>query len=118
MDEHPQIDAEQASKDAIHKAKNAAQAREMARQAQLDAAVEKTAIRTKADMLDVLKDIFGDGDAKNPERMTVLVRRIPLLCQNVKQMHDDIQGIRDNMTWATRVVIGGVITGLLMLFFK
>lgn len=96
MDEQPQINAEAASAEAIHSAKNAAQALETARQAQLADAVERTAIRTKESLLEGLREVFGD-DSKDPAQMKVLVQRVPLLCQNVEQTHKDIADIKDSL---------------------
>lgn len=99
----------QEAQDAIHKQKNAAQAIESAREVQLAKAVEETALRTKEALLEGLKEVFGDSDALNGE-MKILVRRIPLICQDVKQIHSDISDIRDNIKWGVRVAIGALIS--------
>lgn len=105
-----EITSAEASAEAVHKAKNAAQAIEVARELQLAKAVEVTAQRTKQDMLEALKEVFGESDAKDPERMHVLVRRIPILCSSVLEMHSDIAEIKDNQKWATRAAVGALIT--------
>lgn len=95
--EQPQIDAEAASSEAVHKAKNAAQALEFARQAQLNDAVERTAVRTKEQLLEALGEVFGNDNARDPAQMKVLVQKIPLLCQNVQQTHLDISEIKESL---------------------
>lgn len=104
--------------EAIHKAKNAAQAVEFAREVQLQKAVEETAQKTKEALLEGLREVFGESDSENPQQMKVLVRRIPILCTNVEQMHEDLKEMKDNQKWATRIVIGGVIAGVLAMLFK
>lgn len=94
--EQPQRDAEAASVEAIHKQKNAAQAVEMARQAQMADTVERTAIRTKETLMEGLREVFGD-DSKDPQQMKVLVQRVPILCVNVQQTHDDIAEIKESL---------------------
>lgn len=96
-DAQPQIDAEAASAEAVHKARGAAQALEVARQAQLYDAVERTAVRTKESLLEALKEVFGDDEAKDPAQMKVLVQRVPLLCKNVEQTHEDISEIKESL---------------------
>lgn len=109
--------SEEASAEAVHTAKNAQQAIEFAREAQLRQAVEETARRTKESLLEGLKEVFGEGDNKDPEQMKILVRRIPVLCTNVNQMHDDISDIKDNIKWAVRIVLGAVILAVLKVIF-
>lgn len=119
MDTTPtQTDAQEASAEAVHKQKNAAQAIESAREAQLADAVEKTAVATKNALLEGLKEVFGASDNQDPNQMRILVRRIPILCTNIETMHADIASIKSNITWAVRAVVGAVIIGLLALLFK
>lgn len=109
--------AHEASENAAHKAKSAQLAVELAREAQLDEAIKKTAIETKAALLEGLKEVFDFSDSNDSGDMKILVRRIPLICQDVKQIHTDIASINDNLKWATRIVLGAVIVGLLKLIF-
>jgi len=113
MDEH--TNAQDASKEAVHKARNAAQAIEMAREAQLAEAIEKTAHSTKAAVLESLKEVFGDGDEKDPNQMRILVRRIPILCTNIQAMHEDIAEIKDGNKWLVRIVVGAVVLAVIKL---
>jgi hypothetical protein len=111
------INSEEASREAIHAAKNAAQAIEATRQAQLSEVVEQTAQRTKDALLAGLKEVFGNSDSNNPQQMTILVRRIPILCTNIEVMHQDISELKGTLTWASRLVVGTVIVGMLSLLF-
>ena len=110
---------EEASAEAIHKAKNAAQAVELARELQLQKTVEETAQRTKESVLEALKEVFGNKDSEDPEQMKVLVHRIPILCIRIDTMDKNIEDMRGDIRWAVRLVVGAVITGVLaMLFVK
>lgn len=111
------ITAEQASAEAVHKAKNAQAAVEIAREAQLNDLVEKTAIRAKESLLEGLKEVFGDLEPKNPQQMSVLVQRIPILCTNILQMHSDIAELKDSQKWAVRIVIGLFIAAVAKMVF-
>ena len=128
-------DPAEASADAVHKQKNAAQAVEIAREAQITKAIEDVAKRTKSDMIEGLRDVFGDSDTKDPEKMKVIVRRVPILCvnventqkdiaginkriENVPQMHTDILEIKDNLKWGVRIVLGAIILAVLAMLFK
>lgn len=113
----PEITALEASAEAVHKTKNAAQAIEIAREAQLAKAVEDTAQRTKEALLEGLKEVFGGGDSKNPQEMKVLVQRIPVLCTQIMQIHDDLSDMKDNQKWAVRIIVGLFIAALAKLVF-
>ena len=82
------------SAEAIHKAKNAQQAIELAREEQIARTVAETAARTKDALLEGLREVFGDSDSKSPEEMKVLVHRIPILCTNFAQVQKDIGEIK------------------------
>lgn len=109
--------AQSASSEAVHKIKNAQQAIEIAREAQLAEAVAQTAKQTREAVFSSLKEIFGEGDAKDPEQMKILVRRIPILCTNIETMHTDIASIKSNITWGVRLVLGGVLLAVLKVIF-
>lgn len=99
---------EEASAEAVHKAKNAAQAIEVAR-----------AVQTKASMIEALQEVFGETEPENPKEMRILVQRIPILCSTVLQMHADIASIKDNLQWGVRIALGALITGVIaFVFFK
>lgn len=104
-----------ASAEAVHKARNAQQAIELAREAQIHEAIAKTAENTKAALLEGLKEVFGDGDDKDPNQMRILVRRIPILCTNIETMHQDIAEIKDGNKWLVRIVVGAVVLAVIKL---
>ena len=117
MNETP---AEHASAEAVHKARNAAAAIEIARETQMSEAIEKSALRTKASLLEALREVFGDDNAKTPQEIKVLVQRIPILCTSIiaiethlEQNSKEIAGISDNIKWGVRVVMGAVMLALL-----
>lgn len=86
--------ATEASDVAAHKAKSAQMAVEVAREVQNAQMVEETVKRTSEALLQRLKEVFGESDSENPQQMKVLVRRIPILCTNVEQIHTDIKDIK------------------------
>lgn len=102
-----------AAHEAVHAARDAAQAIEMARQNQIEEAVT----RTKDALLQGLKEVFGDSDSKDPQAMKVLVRRIPILCTSIEQMHQDISDLKDTQKWATRIVVGLFIAAVAKMVF-
>lgn len=111
MEEDTPIDAAAASKDAVHKQKNAAQAVEVAREAQMLELAQKTAEQTEAALLRSLQSIFGmNGGDRSKQEMNVLVQRVPILCINIAAMFKEIAEIKDNQKWAVRAVIGASIT--------
>lgn len=105
----PEMTSQQASEQAIDNAKSAQAAIELAREVQITEAVEKTAKRTKDDVLEVFREVFGSDGTKDPQ-MRVLVQRIPILCTQILQMHSDIGDIKDNQKWALRTGIGVLVT--------
>lgn len=106
------------SSDAVHKAKNAQQAIEVAREIQNAKLVEDTAQETKKALIEGLKEVFGESDTANPQEMKVLVRRIPILCTNIANMHLAIEEMKDNQKWVTRAIIGGVIAAVFALIMN
>lgn len=101
--------------EAVHKAKNAAQAIEMAREAQ----AREQAEQNKQALVEALRVVFGDGDgARDPKEMRVLVQRIPILCTTILAMHDSIEKMESNQTWVVRLIIGGVIAAVMALVLK
>ena len=109
--------AHEASELAAHKAKSAQLAVELAREAQLEEAIKKTASETKAALLEGLKEVFDFSDSNDSGEMKILVRRIPLICQDVKQIHSDIASINDNLKWGVRIILGAIILAMLKLLF-
>ena len=80
---------------------------------------ELTDKRVEIALTAALKNVFGGSDSsRDPEQMVILVRRIPILCTNVENMHVMIGEMKDNITWATRIVVGAVILAGLALIIK
>jgi len=50
---------------------------------------------TKQQLLEALKEVFGEGD--NPAQMKILVRRIPIICTNIEEMHEGIKDIKEHV---------------------
>lgn len=118
------MDSQEASAEAAHKAKNAQAAVETAREIQNEELVQKTAQKTKEALLEGLKEVFGGGEDHETGEMRVLVKRIPILCTNIENMHeqlgemkDAIKETNDNIKWGIRVVLGAVILAILKLIF-
>jgi hypothetical protein len=118
MDLSPDATAEEAAAVAVHKAKSLQQAVETARELQTAEVIAETAKRVEASLLKGLREVFGDGDPKEPGQMKILVQRVPILCVAVKQTQDDIAEIKKNMDWAVKLIIGAVVVGLIALLFR
>lgn len=97
--------SEEASAEAVHRAKSAAQAIEVARQAQLAEVIDKTAQTTKDVLLSGLREIFGEGDNEDPTHMTVIYSKIPLLCKRVDAIDKNIQTMTNNAMWTRRIFV-------------
>lgn len=110
--------SEEASAIAVHKAASLQQATETARELQLQDIIEESARRTEASILKGLKEVFGDSDSEDPQKMKVLVRRIPILCTSVMKMHDDLSEIKGNIKWAMRLFISGIGTIIIALIIS
>jgi len=118
------LSSHEASAEAVHAAKNAAMAVELSREAQLAEAVMTAALQTEASVLKAIREVFGDGDEQNPNQMKILVRRIPLICQDIKQIHTDMGDMRadvakinDNISKGVWIILGAVILGLMGMLF-
>lgn len=119
-DEHS--NSEQASAEAVHKAKNAAQAVENARAAQVEEAAMRAAECTKKALLEGLKEIFTDDNNKTPQEMRILIQRVPIICTNIMQMHEalgrtdaSVERINTNISRVVWLVITAVLLALLKL---
>lgn len=115
MPDEPTLDPK--AREAVHAQRDAAYTVELAREAQLARAIEEVAQRTKHDVIEGLREVFGNSDSEDPGRMKVLVRRIPLICQDIAQMRDDVQEMKDSQKWATRIIIGLFIAAVAKMVF-
>lgn len=89
---------------AIHKTRSAQQAVEIAREVQIQKAIEETANRTENSIRKVLQEVFVESDSEKPEKMKVLWSKIPLLCTNMTAMHESIRTIEANQTNNTKAI--------------
>lgn len=99
----------EASAEAVHKAKGAAQAVETARELQIAEAVAKTKEETKMAIFEGLKEIFHPADDADPEHMKVIYGKIPILCIRMDAMDKNIATINENIKWGVRIVISAVL---------
>ncbi len=81
-------EAEEASRIAVHAQKNAAQAVEMARAAQMQAHDE---ITTKA-LATALREVFGEQEES---QRFIDTKRIPLICKDISEMRGNISDIKE-----------------------
>jgi hypothetical protein len=107
---------EEAAEFAAHKAKSAQAAVELSREVHQMELIRKTAQETKAALLEGLKEVFGEGDErKNPQQMRILVRRIPIICNDITDMKKDISDINGNVKWTVRIIIAAVLLAVMKL---
>jgi ribosomal protein L9 len=59
-----------------------------------------------------LKDVFGEHEHSG---RFIDTNRIPLICQDIKGIHTEVSGIKDDLKWIVRLIIGTVVTALLAL---
>lgn len=69
----------------------------------------------KQDLKEALEEYFSRGV---DEKRFVDVSRIPLICQDISNIHESLADIKDNITWIVRLVIGAVLLALLAMVFK
>jgi hypothetical protein len=94
---------------AAHAAKNAQQAVEIAREAQIAEMVAKTAEETKRAVFEGLQQIFRPADKNDPGQMTIIHQKIPVICADVATIKSDIAELKDDSKWNKRAIIGGAI---------
>jgi len=107
--------------EASNDAKDAKMADELSREVHLAEAISKSAAETKIALIESLREVFGEGDEKrDPDQMKILIRRIPLICNDIKAINvgladikTDVTSINDNLKWAVRLILGAVILALL-----
>ena len=113
--------AEEASAQAVHTARKAADAVEVSREVHQ----QELLVQTKELVIEALREVFGKGDEGASGEMNILVRRIPFICNDIAQIHKDIadtkdgvEEIRGNIKWGVRLVIGAVILALVGMLIK
>lgn len=70
---------------------------------------------TRDDIVGALDEYFNRGVDK---KKFLDVSRIPLICQDIKQIRDDLEELKDSHKWVSRVVIGAVIVGVVTMILK
>lgn len=78
------ITPEEAAQNAVHAAKNAQQAVELARAAQTKQMTES--------LTEALRDVFGEGETSG---RFVDITRIPLICKSILDMHANLTEIKE-----------------------
>lgn len=82
---------------------------------ELAAKTQEQEDKVAKDLAVALRDVFGENeDAKR----FIDVSRIPLLCKSVLDIHKNIDEIKDNIRWMTRLVVGTVVVALIGFVFK
>ena len=61
-------------------------------------------------LVEALRQVFGENQDSG---RFIDVSRIPLICQNINNMHQRIEKIDGNITWIVRLIIGAVVLALL-----
>lgn len=133
--------AESQSAEAINATKNAAEAVERARAAQLAAAVTLTEERMANIVKHQVENVLATG---SEQEKSIILARVPYICQDIKNfnargerveqavqdiremledkyakksdmtsIHTNLDSLNDNVKWVVRLVIGAVIAALL-----
>ncbi len=92
--------------EAVHKAKGLQQAVEVAREVQK----VELADMVKASVVDTLQAIFSGPNSDDPEQMSIIHNKIPILCMQILAMKGDIAEIKSTITWAARGIIMALLT--------
>ncbi len=62
--------------------------------------------------MEALQNIFGGPNVENPEHMTIIYQKIPILCIRVDNIDKNIVEIKAAMLWFTRAALAAVISGV------
>lgn len=105
---------EAATKEASNAVAVANEAKAKAQEALLAAAIEKGTKEVKDSFISELHKIFAvdSGDSQ------VLVKRIPLICQDITGMKHSIEKIEGNISKVVWIVLSAVIGAVLMTVLK
>lgn len=121
MPQHPDTaekrlaSAEQTAKDLLNSAVVEARATlvEASKIAILTAAEERKKITES--LSDALREVFGEN--VNAGKF-VDVSRIPLICQSIVSLHENVEDIKGDIKWVSRLVIGAIVLGVIGLLFS
>lgn len=86
--------AEAASKEAVHKARGAQQAVEIARAAQIELAINTSSKRTEDALVFALRKVFGENEKSG---RFIDVSQIPLICKSIVDMHEKITEMKQDL---------------------
>lgn len=67
------------------------------------------------DMMQVLDDYFNRGVEK---KKFIDVTRIPLICQDISNIHQTLEDMKNNQTWLVRLIIAGIVAAVFSLILK
>lgn len=67
-------------------------------------------IDRKQEMLLILDEYFNRGVDK---KKFIDVNRIPLICQDISNIHKSLDKIEGNLDWVVKIIIGAVILALI-----
>ncbi len=94
MESKDYIDLPEASHEAVHAARDAAQAVELARQLQTDKAAEAAANKITQNMGDILQTRLEHVLARGTEQeKAIILARVPYICQDIKGINEALQNI-------------------------
>ncbi len=92
------LKSEEASAIAVHKVKNAQTAIELARQVQIDEAVQNSADKMTQNMGDIVQERIEHVLARGTEQeKSIILARVPYICQDIKSMNAVLSEIRNMM---------------------
>lgn len=52
-----------------------------------------------------------------PDR-PALIARIPVICNDIRDLTEDVSAIKDNLKWGVRLILGAVIVAILSTVLK
>lgn len=88
----------EASHEAVHKARDAAQAVELARQLQTTEAAEAAAQKVTANIGDIIQSRVEHVLARGTEQeKSIILARVPYICQDIKGINQALSDIRNMM---------------------
>lgn len=66
---------------------------------------------SEPEIIKALDNYFNQG------KKFIDTSRIPLICQDISNIHSDIKEIKGTITWISRLIIGAVVLALLGVIF-
>lgn len=106
------MEPELSSAEAVQKAKEAAAAAQKANQDQIEASNRDSEARITKAFTEALKQAFSTDLTVDGQKRFIDITRIPLICQSIIGIDSRLDSIEGNIKWGVRLVIGGVIVGV------